>query len=303
MDRTILVPLDGSATSEAVLPYVVTIAKGMDCEVTLLYAVDLTPMLMATTTNAPLAVGYLEDFERQARESGQEYLRQQCRRLEGLGVRCATLVEVGRPADVILQHDERDSPWLIALSTHGRSGLARLVLGSVASRLLQTARSPLLLVRPRDETLPAVARLDEVIVPLDASPLAEGVLPLVVDLASGLRLAVTLVQALPTASQLYMGTEIVAHPADILERAEQAVREYLQGVASRLEQQGLQAHLEVLSGEAGSAIVEFARQRPHNIIAMTTHGRSGLGRWVLGSVTDKVVRSSGDPVVVVRPRQ
>jgi nucleotide-binding universal stress UspA family protein len=94
----------------------------------------------------------------------------------------------------------------------------------------------------------------------------------------------------------------VAHPQDLLARAEELVSMYLRDLAERIQSEdGTPAKWKVLWGDAATEIVELARSTENNMVAMCTHGRSGVGRWVLGSVTDKVVRSSGDPVLVVRP--
>ena len=292
MVKSILATLDGSPLAEAVLPYVAAIGGGLESRVVLANAVDPEDWL---------DLPHLWDSVEKA---SREYLNGQAKRLGELDIPVTTRVLHGKAADAILEHAEGEAPDLIAMSTHGRSGLSRVVLGSVAGRVLHGARAPLLLVHPKDDVREPVARLTDIVVPLDASELGETALPLARLLARRLSLNVSLVMALPTSSQLYLGTEFVAHPADIMERTEEAANSYLGDVARRVEEEdGLNVRWQVLRGDAGNAIVEYARDLPDNLVAMSTHGRSGLGRWVLGSVTDKVVRSSGDPVLVVRPNR
>jgi nucleotide-binding universal stress UspA family protein len=246
---------------------------------------------------------YLQDIRDGSKATADDYLRQRARVLQAMGIRVTTEAQFGRPSEVILEYAKRRRPDLIAMATHGRSGLRRVVLGSVATHILYDAACPLLLIRPWDETARPVATLTDIIVTLDTSALAEAVLPIAQHLATSLRLNVKLVTALPRPSQLYAGAQLMTYPVDILRRAENEFSDYLRNVAGRLQQDGLNAGWQVLHGDAGNAIVGYARELPNNLIAMSTHGRSGLGRWVLGSVTDKVVRSSGSPVLVVRPQR
>jgi len=147
----------------------------------------------------------------------------------------------------------------------------------------------------------AFAPIKRVVVPLDTSDLAEIALPPTLDVARGLDLPITLVLAIPTLSQLYLGTELVPHPEDILKRSEAEAGTYLMGVSDHLAAEGTKVSWKVLHGDPARAIVDHSGGSPENLITMATHGHSGLGRWVLGSVTDKVVRTGTSPVLVVRP--
>ncbi len=193
-------------------------------------------------------------------------------------------VDIGEPASWIVREAEREADTLVAMSTRGRSGITRWVLGSVADQVLHATKAPLLLLRSQDEeTPPYEASLASVIVPLDGSFLAEQVLPHAVTLAQALRLSVTLVR-------------VSSH------QEEAEARDYLREVGGKLNQQGATSVKElVLNGHAGTAIVDIARDIPNSLVTMTTHGHSGIGRWILGSVTDQVVRLSGSPVLVVHP--
>jgi nucleotide-binding universal stress UspA family protein len=298
--NNILVTLDGSPLSEAILPYVSALARGLKPKprVTLLHVMDPNPAsLPAEMEDLP----YVRELRDSSKAATMDYLRRQATTMEESGIEVATEVQFGRPSQAILAFAERQRPDLIAMATHGRSGLRRAVLGSVATHILSSTAFPLLLVRPRDEATPPAVTLTDVIVPLDTSELSEAVLPIAQHIAKSLGLNVRLVTALPTLAQLYLGTQPVAYPADIIARAEDTLTEYLQEVSARLQQNGLNATWEILRGDAGDAIVDYARALPNNLIAISTHGRSGLGRWVVGSVADKVVRSSGDPVLIIRP--
>jgi nucleotide-binding universal stress UspA family protein len=298
--NSILVTLDGSPLAETILPYVSTLARGLKPRprATLLQVIDLSPAGVPVEMQD---LPYVQGFRDSAEAAAEDYLRQRAAALQESGTQVTTEVQFGRPPEVILGFAERQRADLIAMATHGRSGLGRALLGSVATRILSSTTLPLLLVRPRDETARPVASLTDIVLPLDTSELAEAVLPIAQHVAKSLGLNVKLLTVLPTLAQLYLGTQPAAYPADIIARAEEAVSEYLQGVSARLQQDGIHASWGILRGDAGDAIVDYARALPNNLIAMSTHGRSGLGRWLVGSVADKVVRSSGDPVLIVRP--
>jgi nucleotide-binding universal stress UspA family protein len=188
------------------------------------------------------------------------------------------------------------------MSTHGRSGIARWALGSVTDKVIHTSTSPLLIIRSQEQekasrgsASSAEAKLDTLIVPLDGSPLAEQVLPHTVALAKALALRVLLVRVpfVPIAGYL-------PGYKDLPEIEEAQAKEYLYKVSGNLGQQGLPSvEVRLLHGNAAGAIVDLARETPNSLVTMTTHGRSGVGRWVLGSVTGRVVRHSGVPVLVV----
>ncbi|MCI0439482.1 MAG: universal stress protein [Chloroflexi bacterium] len=304
MIQNILVPLDGSKHSEAALPYAIAIAQGAGAGVTLTRVADEPFLEIDPFGPPPYSLDEVRAVKETIEEDVRNYLEEQAQRLRDLGPQVETAVLSGRPSEAILDFAEERQPSLIAMSTRGRSGLSRIVLGSVANRVLQGTRLPVMLISPRDDDQPteAVARLQQIVVPLDTSGMGEAALPLARELARTLGLDMALVMAIPTASELYLGTQLVAHPTNFLETLEQAARQYLRELAQRIAtEDGLDAGVYILRGEPGNAIVEYARARSNILIAMSTHGRSGIGRWLLGSVTDKVVRSSGDPVLVVRP--
>ncbi len=166
--------------------------------------------------------------------SATEYLSIKREQLEGHGISVETTMEHGRASDVILRLAEANAPDLIAMSTHGRSGLSRMVLGSVSGQVLRGVATPLLLVRPQEDDTGPVATLSDMIIPLDMSTNGEGVLPLAVDLAKVLDLKVTLVMALPNMSQFFAGTEPVAYPPDFLDVAEATIRDYLEETTRRI---------------------------------------------------------------------
>jgi nucleotide-binding universal stress UspA family protein len=151
----------------------------------------------------------------------------------------------------------------------------------------------------------------KILVPLDGSNLAEGVLPHVQDLAQRYDSEVVLIQVVPPLSKLVTAEAVSMGEAGIdLETASDAAKaerdnahSYLERVVQRLEAQKIKVQSEVLEGPPGDVIVDYARRHKMDLIAMSTHGRSGLGRLFYGSVADHVLRHAGTPVLLIRSRK
>jgi nucleotide-binding universal stress UspA family protein len=310
MYQRILVPLDGSSLAEQVLPYAANLAKTHHLEVQLLRVIE--PLLSSSVPGQSIP---LADIIGGRKLEAQDYLDgiKACLHTTKTPIECS--VVEGNPAQLIVEHGEEEPGTIIAMSTHGRSGIGRWVLGSIADKVLHATASPLLLVRASEAPSPVQdVAITSLIVPLDGSPLAEQVLPHVSALAhaagpSG-RVKVVLVRVTPTVEEMtrYMtqqhidsSSTVYYGPYEEFIKEEHAIAaDYLHRTKSRLADTGLSVEEKLVKGHPATAIVELARSQPNNMIMITTHGRSGLGRWVLGSVADKVVRTSGGPVFLVR---
>ena len=301
MYTRLLIPLDGSRLAENVLPYARTLARALDLRIDLLSVVDL--MDFARTTHA----GHVRDFDpiiEAAVREGRQYLENVARSFAGITVdNC--VVEQGQADQIIIEKAARDKGTLIGMATRGRSGIHRWLMGSVAEKVLRGATNSLLLVRGEEEgKTDGTASLKSVVVPLDGSRLAETVLPPAVDLAKKLSLAIVLTRAyqIPL-SAAYGGTDTLYIPNSdaLLNLVREEAGAYLETKVNELHQNGVEKVSSILLvGSGADEIIDLARTTPDNLIAMCTHGRSGVKRWALGSVTEKVVRHSGDPVLVVR---
>jgi nucleotide-binding universal stress UspA family protein len=195
----------------------------------------------------------------------------------------------GEPSDAILQVAGREQADLIVMATHGRSGLARSVLGSVTDRVALHSNVPVVVVRPGPGaalSAPAGLAVRWVLVPLDQSELSESALPHACAIASvfGARLKLlTVIPPWASPSQV-----------DTAERYQQAVSSRLDIPAERLSRR-------VTSGDPQSEISAQLQLLPDAMVVMTTRGASGLRRWLRGSVTDAVIRSALAPTMVVPP--
>jgi nucleotide-binding universal stress UspA family protein len=217
----------------------------------------------------------------------------------------------GYPAEEILRYAEEKEVDLILMATHGRSGVRRWVLGSVADKVLHSAAVPVLLIRagmPRDAAYEkwSGARM---LVPLDGSELAELVLPHVEALAGpqcGAEAEVILVGiceplVLPPAMTPETSVNWGGAADEYMAKSKKSADKYLSRVQKGLTDAGLKVTLEVLEGDPATEIIEYAGKRQVNLIVMATHGRSGLGRWAYGSVAQKVLHGGSSPILLVRP--
>jgi nucleotide-binding universal stress UspA family protein len=294
----ILIPLDGSKAAEQVVPYARTCARGLNLPVELLAVVDVRALL-TSVERARL----VDSLAEQESLKSKEYLESIANRFAGSRVKRS--VEQGGAAEVIIEKAAADSSTLIAMTTHGRSGLNRWLLGSVAEKVLRATTNPLLLVRAVHEgKVEGEATLRSIVVPLDASEVAESVLPSITRLAKELGLEIFLFRAYTNPySPFTSGSGPYAVNLDQLTASvRDEARNYLEEKLAELEKQGVEEISYLLQeGIAADEIVAVGSHTPDSLIAMCSHGRSGVKRWVLGSVTETVVRHSDSPVLVLRP--
>jgi nucleotide-binding universal stress UspA family protein len=300
MYTRMLIPLDGSKLAENVLPYARALARTLDLRIELLSVVDT--MDFARTTHA----GHVRDFDpiiEAAVREGEQYLENVARSFTGMTVdNC--VVEQGQADQIIVEKAARDKETLIGMATRGRSGIHRWLMGSVAEKVLRGATNPLLLVRGDEEgKSEGVATLKSIIVPLDGSKRAEAVLPPAMDLSKKLSLEIVLTRAYQLPLSAYPGADAAYIPNQdaFLTAVRGEANAYLEAKVNEVRGNGIEKVSSILLvGSGADEIIDLARTTPDNLIAMCTHGRSGVKRWALGSVTEKVVRHSGDPVLVVR---
>ena len=294
MFQKILVPLDGSEEAEAILPYVSHVASGMGIGVVLLSVVDCGALEMSESYYSRL-------FER-AEQEAKGRLHNAAHQLDQDGVRAEEVVVSGRADSEITETAKGLGCNLIAMSTHGRSPLGRGILGSVTDRVVHIARIPVLTVTP-DKTRAyhgSDTLVNHIVVPLDGSELAETVLPYVREMASTLGYTVVLLRVVRPLHYFWVGD----HPPEIHqenELMEKEAREYMETTAESISDDGVDVEWRVLVGHPTTTVLEQVRDIPHSIVALTTHGRSGFRRWLIGSLAETLVRSGGDPVLIVPP--
>jgi nucleotide-binding universal stress UspA family protein len=289
--------LDGSATAEAVLPYAEAFAAGFKTSVELMSVIDIGAM---TSHLAADKVQHLDTMIATEEKKSASYLENVAKTLSRFPTECR--IVRGKPAETILETTSKDRDTLIAMATHGRSGAKRWLLGSVAEKVLRGTTNPLFLVRAAAAKTSPQRIIDSIVVPLDGSPLAERILPTVSNWARALDVEVTLVRAFEFPASAYYGSEGYLPDYDAFrEEARKEAAAYLKEKEKSLVREGVRTvSIFTIEGPAADEIINYAQTAPRAVIAMSTHGRSGVRRWILGSVTEKVVRHGGDPVLVVR---
>ena len=302
MYTKILVPLDGSKTAEMVLPNVVRLARESKSKVVLL-TVD-APSLDSrkagpSWSNMGDALATLERPDAQMKA----YMDSAAGMLAGMGVEATTVTVTGEAAEEILAYAADNGCDLIAMSTRGRSALKRGLMGSVTDAVVRASKVPVLAVGPKTvEGKDLDGAIRSVAVPLDGSEMAETVLPHVEKLARLLSLEVVLLRVERMVPWVYGAHERVPMDTTEIEEAmELEAKEYLITVADRFTAKGISCRTEVLHGVPWDKIVNFSATTDDMMVAISTHGRSGITRLVLGSVADMLIRSLETPVLVVRP--
>lgn len=324
MYERILVPLDGSKLAQQALPYARAVATAKSAEVELVEVVaPFEEFVRASTDDELVAVGAGSRFDRWPTSNEWASIAQGFREdagkrlaaseaLIGAGVATRSAVLEGDAAEAIIKEADARPGTLIVMATHGRSGLGRWLMGSVADKVVRHANQPTLVVRARDgadgardDADGSRANIGEVILPLDGSATAEAAIPHAVEMSKLLGVGISLIRAVSPASHADAFVEYMPDSYErLVEEAREDAEEYLDGVATRIRDQGIsEVRTEASIGNASSAIVDLARAADEPLVVMATHGRSGVGRWVLGSVADRVVRHGPGPVLVVRPDQ
>ncbi len=295
MYERILVPLDGSELAEVALPYATELAGRMASDVTLLYVSDSSRDPLQNMRES-----YMEKMVGAAKRGVERYLEDP--KTQSVHVKSEILS--GNPAEVIVDYAEKTDTGLIVMSTHGRSGISRWTLGSVAEKVIRATTRPVKLIRAKgaDPDLRKKGVLIKTLVPLDGSKEGESAIPYVQELALRLKTDVILFQVL---SPGYNTTSSMGFPQGVtLEQQIEAEKaeavKYLESVSSRLVQAGLTVESVVQSGNAAEEIIRYADENQVDMVAMSTHGRSGIGRWVFGSVAEKVLYEGSTPLLLVR---
>jgi nucleotide-binding universal stress UspA family protein len=299
-----MVPLDGSAFGEYALPLALSIARRTGATVQLVHVHTPAPQpYFADGLPRPAAPA-----QGLGREQAVSYLDQLA---ECLSPRWEVTINVavldGPAADQLYAHATATGADLVVMTTHGYGPLSRMWMGSVADKLVRRLPMPILLARPHDEALDLLEQVHEqafehVLIPLDGSALAEEILEPALAIGAPMGARYTLIQAIEVPVIGYApAAYAVGLDEQMLEQWRAEAQGYLDGVAKRLRDQGHQVETYVSIGAPAIAILDYAREHAVDLTAMATHGRGGMARMLLGSVSDKVVRGAATPVLLRRP--
>jgi len=300
MFERILIPLDGSARAELILGQVARILRRKDSEILLVRVVDL-PEASRLDTARTTAAEYVRGRER---AQAHEYIHTLAGRLSDQGVRVRGFIAEGAAAPAVLEQAVREKATLIAMTTHGRTGIPRWLVGSVAEKIVRTSPIPVLLVRsfrptPLGDLQPATAEelpFRKILVPTDGSIAAETVLDPAAQFAQLFDAKVLVLHAeapvvIPGYGEMGIPPILPPTPSDKDPITEPA--------AERLRGFGLAVCRRTVAGDSAGVILDQSHSDGVDLVAMATHGRSGFSRWILGSVAERVLRHAGVPLLLV----
>lgn len=310
MYRSILVPLDGSAFGEQALPLALSLARRAGASVEVAHVHET----LAPIFSHPIA-GMAATFDNEIRVQQTAYVNSVVKRLKSQSkVHIVPAFLEGAVAPAILDHVSGKKTDLLVMTTHGRGPLARFWLGSVADELVRHAPVPILLVHPQEEKSDLASQSKEplfrkALVAVDGTQLSESILDKAVSLASSMQAELLLVRVI---EPMVVGNLTIPEPntgsvaPSVIDKLEawheqrlQEATAYLEKLAGTLRSKSLTVRASVVSHDQPAvAILNEARNQGADVIAIETHGRSGLARFALGSVADKVIRGATIPVLV-----
>lgn len=286
MFERILVPLDGSTNAEIVFPYCADLAAKFASTVTL-----VTVSEAATVDIDHLYRTYLEHATGKMRQYLKALMVHETVTLE-------SAVLFGDPAREILRISEDKDARLILIASHGTSAEGPWLLGHIAAKVLRATKRPVMLIRGRapEAALEQRKLLRRILVPLDGSEIGEAALSYAVALARKTAAEIALLEVFEPLRGV--GAAGISYNIPDDESVRKSLLSYLDHVAGPIKNEGLEVSTTVLFGKAADNIVEYAEKNGIDLIAVSTHGRSGLGRWVFGNVTDKILHTGDVPVLV-----
>ena len=307
MFKQILVPLDGSTRAEQALPVAVRLARASNSSIILMRVANFPMDYGGGYTQAPLLTEQVIETEL---DNLDDYLRKVATSETLAGISIKTEAMFGQPLQDILSVVESRRVDIIVICSHGRTGLQRWALGSVAQALAHQSPVPLLVLREGGQV--SAISSGEIthpicgLVALDGSPFAETALMPAANLVAGL--------AAPNEGILHLA-HVITHIGD---EAQQNAKTYISGVTEQLQQKLKGLNLSITwsllrDKDVAGTIVDTAEHgevktateqiRGCDLIAMSTHGRGGLERLMMGSVTERVLHSTKLPMLIVRPQR
>lgn len=302
MYKRILLPIDASSCSEQTVRWGVTFAAAIGAEVTFLHVLEVATVLLSSL---PTSATYLDDLLRDMRAAGKRSLEDAEREARAQGVACdAYMLEDQNPAHAILEAEK--NYHLTLMATHSRHGIDRLFIGSVTEAVLRQSEKPHLILRCPDEGVATSAtqtRFEQLLLPTDGSLCSDYALGEGLHLAKTLGARVVLLHALEVPLSVYTMTDSMVIEPSLREAAQKAAQETLQKARQRADELGVEAAVRLVDSpklRPEEAIVEAEAEAGVDLTVMGTHGRRGLTRLMLGSVTEQVLRQSPTPHLVVR---
>lgn len=278
--------LDTSEPSEAVIPYAIHLASKMGSEL------DVVNVIEAEGYAERLAKAYLDKIVEEIKDPGIKKKR--------------SVILRGKAADQILDYVERNKIDIIAAASHGHSGIRRWVIGSTIDKIIRGTKAPVLLVHSKEKGSISrqVAAFTHVLLPLDGSKAAEAALPITEFIANKTNVRVSLLRVVSPLVDQYAGPPegyVVDYTGKVMQALEEEAVDYLKQTAKLFEEKGILVSTTMIVGTPASETLKYIEKQKVDLVVMSTHGRTGFGRWILGSVADKVLHSVEIPLLLIRP--
>ena len=303
MYEKLLVPLDGSALAEVALPYAEELAGRLGSEVRVVGVIE--------SSRAPyrhMQEAYLDRMVEDIKRGAKRYTDK--------AVEVKSVILVGSPAEKIVDYAVKEGICLTVMTTHGQTGIKQWPLGSVADKLVRALRCPVVIIRAGD-VRPDIRKkgiLNKILLPLDGSKESEAVVPFVEELAAKFGAEVVLFQVVSPGYYNCTGEGacFMAYDQKQINADKASAKTYLDKVAAQMKQKGVTAiseetklrevsiSTEVTEGDTAQEIINFAKKIDADLVAMSTHGRSGIIRATFGSVAERMLREGTTPLLLVK---
>ncbi len=283
MDDSILIPTDGGETTDAAIEHGLQIAAKTGARVHALYVIDL-PQLSVANAGEGLS-GLVEILEAEGKEATAAVAKQ----ARKYSVPVTEAMEAGVPFREILDYAKNHDIDLIAMGTGSHGRLESYVLGGTARKVNRLSECPVLTVRTTDE--PTTTEYENVLLPTDGTQGSVWAIDECGEFAAEYDAFVHV---------LYVIDSRIARSGSLMELMESESKRACGDAVSRVTSEGVQAKQETRRGRPGEQILEYADDHDIDLVVMGTHGRTGIDRFVMGSVAEKVIRRAEIPVLTVR---
>lgn len=298
MYKKIIIPLDMSELGEQVLTVIREFAVAKQSELVLVHCLEPHKYANTSLSDNP---NVLANLQREVQKSAAGYLGNQQEALQEIGYVVSVRIGQGDAAQYVIDVAVEEAADLIAMTTHGRTGIIRSTLGSVADRVVRTAHQPVLLVRSQKDVYLSEP-VQHILVPVDGSAISEQVISEAKRFANQSGTKITLLQVLESMAgwekQLAYGP---GRPfEEIAQIRKEKALEYLHKARIELDELQIAVTTKLYEGSVADSILKIAEEDKVDLIVMGTHGYGGAARWLYGSVASRVLHSAECPLLVIR---